>query len=443
MRQLPIHSSPSGKLLRALRLTGWNLLLVMAGMTLIGIAGEVYLRLTQSRPFTAGNNPRRFVPGVGRLLAPNVEVRHTNGLDYWTTSRTNSLGFLDREPPSPERAAASCHVAVIGDSVVAAREVPIADKFHVRLEELAARRLPRLDVTTSAFGIRSTGQINQLPFYDEYARRLRPDLLALVFVPNDLVDNSVVLQAAQSGWDPDRHPWTSAVRSADGTMKLRPPEPAHVDHLMSWTPLPRTPVFGLLWTNAKRSHLVNRLHQEIRPLLTLYYRRGDLRGRLELLSRRRPDYASLPGGASVLDGWRPATIGEMPRMFGNENLPPVFEEALDFTAFALDLFKERAERDGASLVILATHRMRRYGSRLFDRVDAMARERSIPVIDQHDHIVRSGGRIEDAQWAHDSHWNAAGHQWAAEALLEHLKRNPDVCREDGGQDSAGHTSNAG
>ena len=62
-----------------------------------------------------------------------AEVRWTNGLDFWTVSRTNSPGFLDREPPDPERAAASRHVAVFGDSFVEAKEVAVADKFHVRL----------------------------------------------------------------------------------------------------------------------------------------------------------------------------------------------------------------------------------------------------------------------------------------------------------------------
>ena len=52
-----------------------------------------------------------------------------------------------------ERAAASCHITMIGDSYVEALQVPIADKFHVRLEDLAARELRHLDVTTSAFGV--------------------------------------------------------------------------------------------------------------------------------------------------------------------------------------------------------------------------------------------------------------------------------------------------
>ena len=106
---------------------------------------------------------------------------------------------------------------------------------------------------------------------------------------------------------------------------------------------------------------------------------------------------------------------------------PFYEEALAFTAFGLDQFKERAVRDGAALVILATHGMHRFGGGTFARMSEMAAERGIPVIDQGDYIHRQGGGIEAANFAHDGHWNATGHRWAAQALLEYLKRNQDVC----------------
>ena len=41
--------------------------------------------------------------------------------------------------------------------------------------------------------------------------------------------------------------------------------------------------------------------------------------------------------------------------------------------------------------------------------------------------MEEGGEIEDLHWANDRHWNAAGHRWAAEAILEWLKRHPEVC----------------
>ena len=90
---------------------------------------------------------RLFVHGVGVLLRPDTEVRWTNRLDIWAVSRTNRLGFPDREPPSPKRAPAGCHIAIIGDSFVEALQVTIPEKFQVRLEEMAARELPALGVT--------------------------------------------------------------------------------------------------------------------------------------------------------------------------------------------------------------------------------------------------------------------------------------------------------
>ena len=157
------------KIRHVLRVIAYNVLFTFIGLGLIALVGEVYLRLKRSMmPFSFATirYSWHFVPKVGRILKPNAEVSWTNHREFWTISRTNSLGFLDREPIRSERAAASCHITMIGDSFVEAKEVPIADKFHVRLEERAARHLSHLDITTSAFGRGGTGQINQLPYYD-------------------------------------------------------------------------------------------------------------------------------------------------------------------------------------------------------------------------------------------------------------------------------------
>ena len=415
----PNSPPPPRRIRRTLRLVGWNALFLVAGLALIGVVGEMYFRLRA--PFLERDAPHAWSSTVGWIFAPNTEVRWTNRLDFWVESRTNGLGFLDREPVSPERAAASCHIAMIGDSYVEARQVPIADKFHVRLEELAAEELRHLDITTSAFGNAGTGQINQLAYYDEFARHLRPSLIALVFVDNDFVNNAPILGGLRWGVDPDQLTAVSATRGADGTITLRPPHPP--------TPGSRLAIMASTsppWYSRVTDRLV---------YLSPFARWLEIKTRawfpadpeliawVALLSRRSPRYAAL------FDGWRPTTREDLQEPFlYAQDLPPVYEDALDFTAFALDQFKARADRDGAALVILSSHYIGTRGDLGFDRLTALAEPRGISVIDYNDYVLRQGAEPRrDATWANNGHWNVAGHQWAAEALLEYLKQNQEIC----------------
>ena len=217
---------------RVLRVACWNALLLVCGVGLAAVAAEAWLRL--SLPFGNGTRPVVMVPEVGLHLAAGTEVRWTNLKDYWTVSHTNSLGFLDREPPSAVSAQAGCHVAVVGDSFVGAMEVEIAAKFHVLLEEMAARSLPGLDVSTAAYGYSGTGQLQQLPYWDKWIRHSRPKMVVLVFVDNDFRDNGA---GGPGGWIA----W--AERAEDGSIALRLPGrkrlPTKVGAEWLWHRIPR------------------------------------------------------------------------------------------------------------------------------------------------------------------------------------------------------------
>ena len=404
------------------RLIGWNVLILMALLVLAACGAELYLRATT--PFRTFFGPTQLVAGVGVMYRPHAEVRHTNGRDFWQVSRANSLGFLDREPPSAERAAASCHVALIGDSFVEAKEVPIAEKAQVALEAMAAREAPELDVTTSAFGRDSTGQINQLPFYDVYARPLSPDLLVLVAVPNDFRDNSSLLYAWYRGWHPDWLPFLSARPGADGEMEFRAPSgPAEVraNELPVLSARPESTGRRVERVLRERSYLADWLWSRFRG--SGGWRTPEQRlAWAELISRD-------PRHATFMEGWDPRERGLTERAVLQEDPPPIFREALDVTAFALEQFRERAGRDGATLVILAAYGFGGEGDPPFDLLRGLAARSGgeIPVISQHDHVVDAGGEIEDLHWAHDNHWSATGHRWAAAAIWEWLRRNPEVC----------------
>ena len=396
----------------------WNTLFVSAGLLLVGLAGEAWFRLRA--PFADSSLPTVFVHSVGLLRPPDTEVRITNGLDFWVISTTNSLGFMDREPPDPDLSAASCHIVLIGDSFVEGKRMPLHERVQVRLESLSSRELPKLNVAASAFGFGGTGQVHQLAYYDHYARRLRPNIVALVFGMNDFAENSSSLMGALRGIEPGRLPFVSAERNEEGAYRLAPPNPR-----FTRLPAPQEePSPSSLRTRvrnfAMESSYWARWFFRKRDALTPNEREADFVARAEAISR-------LPGYESFLDGWEPTTRQNVHTVFNQAELPPVFQDALALTAFALDEFVDRTDRDGAELVILASHTMGPSGDPLFERMAEMARERGIPVINQSDYVARQGGKIEDAHFAHDIHWSAQGHQWAAEALLEWLRENPQVC----------------
>ena len=136
--------------------------------------------------------------------------------------------------------------------------------------------------------------------------------------------------------------------------------------------------------------------------------------------RRRPHYAwMLPSGGAETREWAKSRY-----------LSGVRKYFPDYTAFALDRFKARADRDGAALVVLMTPGGKDW---THDAFEAMARERGVPVIDMHGYIRRQGGDVRESRFAHDIHWSATGHRWAAEALREWIARNRHVCGAEGGR----------
>ena len=436
MRYLVLPPPPPRKYVRALlaaallalRMAAWNALSIIVGLILIALVGEMYLRL--ANPFIAHSLPFRFVDGVGLVREPNGELRYANwDDDIFVASRANSLGFLDREPVSAERAAAGCHIAFIGDSFVEAIQVPIADKFHVRLEEMAARELPHLAITTQAYGILNTGQINQLPFYDEYARRLNPKLLVLVFYINDFVNNSIALQSIADGLDPDRSRYMSAQKDALGNMELRPPDPEYRRFM-----LPRMPIdwheiarkrliqvsYFAKWLDMKQGGVVDRVNA--------IGGRTNAPSETDLQVAAWADMLAARPCCTLLLAGSQSTERYTVSQFTEEILPPPLEDELEYTAFGIDQFKRRADRDDATLLIIAaTDDMGTRGDPQFDRLNAIAEARGIPIISQYDYIVSQRHDYKDGRWRNDIHWNAVGHQWVAEAVLEYLKANQGVC----------------
>ena len=400
--------APGGPRRRFRSVLGVNLSLSLVGAGVAVLAGEAWLRC--SVPFVDSRIPWRFAPGVGLLYEPHEEIRHTDLRDYWTISRVNRLGFLDREPVTPERAASSCRLALVGDSFVEAREVEMPVKAQVQLEALAARERPDLDLTTSAFGIYGTSQVSQIPIYDAFVRPMRPKVVVLQAAPNDYTGNSAALFEAVFG-APQVRSYARAERGADGRIgltlpgeALRPPGSGRAVSFFLRDLLER----GRIW--------------------------GDVREGRDRW-RRYERWYRLSGGTASLAGWRPPVTLRMgldvvhhglvnARRAGGE-LAPAYAEALELTGFALDEFAARAARDGSHLVLFLHYFFGQAGD---DAMEVLAEERGIPVVDQYRYITgAAGGDPNDADFRRDMHWNPLGHRWAAEALWEYLEEHPSLC----------------
>ena len=367
------------------RIVLWNALGIAAALLAVVAGGEAYLRAT--RPFSTQLENTVVVPGVGKLMRPYSKVQATDQTDFWNVSRANSLGFLDREPISPERAKESCHVAVVGDSYVHAAEVGLDDKSHIRLERMAAERLPELDVTTAAYGFRLTGQVAQLPWWDKWIRHRPPKLLVLVFVFNDFMDNS--------------HPinLVSAERRDDGDgfeIVVHPRANPASPRGFKW-PQQGT---GVLWASA------------------------------EFVSGVLPDYSSswfrYQYYSVLWERWTDASVLQLKRVEENGPPVPLPKNQMEPTEFAVDQWLARTDSAGAYLVALEAHTV--FSDwRVRTALRRLAAPRNIPVIAQLDHILSQGGEASDAFFSADGHWTPQGHQWAAEALLEWLAANSWVC----------------
>ena len=400
------------------RVVAVNAAWTLVGLILVALAAEGWAR-AKVRFLPAESRPHYVHPVAGRIYVADSEFHHTNMLDYWNVARANQWGFLDRPPVLPENGQdgePSCRVAVVGDSFVDAKELPVSDKLQVRLEEIARKRLPALRIAASAFGHSATGQINQLGYYDEFVSRTSPHVVVLVFVHNDFSDNFPPLHAVGSGYHADRSPWITAHRLDDGAFELLPPNLVGERIRLE---------LGVLRPRPTLVRRIKRLAVSASYFAKIVEAKTARMSLKLYLDARREALARDPRYAPWLSEWGNYALHNID--FGTRDLPPAGSVALEYTGFALDQWKLRSERDGFVLAILSAHMMGTQGNLRFERLKGLASSRNIPVVDQHAYILRQGRRIRDAHWAHDAHWNARGHRWAAEALLEWLEANREAC----------------
>jgi hypothetical protein len=148
-----------------------------------------------------------------------------------------------------------------------------------------------------------------------------------------------------------------------------------------------------------------------------------------LLSVRAEWLANQPEFAGQLGAW--SREGEIDQVFFEKELPPAFERAIEYTGFALAEFKRRVEADGGRLVVLAASNVRGRGNAdadlFFERLRALTDRLNVDVLDQYAWLAERSEAPATVQFRHDGHWNARGHEVAAEMVVDYLARHGDAC----------------
>lgn len=401
-----------------------GVLLSVLFLVIAADVGEGYLRTTQ--PFLSSNWPARFDPRFGCTFIPGPTLRLTNHIGFWAVNLAHSLGFLDRQPPkSLYPKAGTCRVALIGDSFVEAAQVPIGKKVQVRLDKIAKKNDDDPKLQTMAFGFSGTGQVNQLPFYDVFARRYHPNLVVLVVVDNDFANNSSVLESVRNGWDPVYPPRLFYKRDANGTISDVSIDPNWEEKLFPRRRVAQDWLTSLHRTLLGHSYFYNWLFARTQlgfPRIARWIDGAPFW--TQVYARREREVEQHWGKRFDLSGWAFPNEWDMEEMFFAQHLAPVFQKSLKYTGHAFDHYLERSARDGVHILILADKSRHLPNVRHFkiarpkifaknplsktcqiDRLKSLARPRHIPRIDFYAYIksIHKGPRL--ASYAHNGHWS--------------------------------------
>ncbi len=294
--------------------------------------------------------------------------------EFSTPIRNNSFGFNDRERAIENREG-RFRIVVLGDSYVAALQVPQGRSFSAVLEEMLNEVDDRFEVIPLAeHGI---GQEEEAKILEEFGLRFGPDLVILLFVTNDLHDNDQRLKEDFG------------------------------KYVRNWHPLPHPPR-ALFFPNLLIDRLLTaRLH----TLLARYGYLIDDKLRTETI---RPDF------------WA----------FINPP-PPKIRDAMKKTEGLLDSIVEKCRSYGAHFLLVMKPQLLTRESFLRSHpglwkldldINSLTRwlreyseSRSVSYLDPEPYIrahLDAGG--EPISWKHDGHWNEIGHRLAAEAIYKYL-----------------------
>lgn len=403
------------------RITKWivNCFLVIVSLAAVLLAFEGFFRLLYPS-----------VPWPGYAYYPEIGILHDKN-----APGINSFGFYDKER-TIDKPADVYRVLLLGDSFVDG--TPCAE----RLQDTLAQQSSGKRIEVIPMGISGTGTVNELAFYERLGRLLKPDLVVVLFVPNDFANNSSILEAIRLRFDPYR-PGRPFLDKIDGQITRIPPAPDFESKLLAELPshpqqgilrIPEQSIDRLMGSSVAYNFLKSKIYAMDPPSL---YHRFDGEYAYRLCQLRHS-----PKAAEALKGWYFPKDLDVDAMFlaDGDNLPAAFHDALDYTQYSLSEFKKLSQQDGFNFLLVATDSCTYFPeSWLMDwrergkaakrtinpenfisRLRTVAQGADVNFLD----LYPGFAKLNDIRTAHlpdDNHWSDKGYKLAGVLIAEDVK----------------------
>lgn len=161
------------------------ILSIAMGILLVQTMAEILFRSLDLFP----PRPYRYDPDLGAVFIPGYRGRASEEGEAWLEINFDGLRDVEHSIGKPRGV---FRIAVLGDSVVEASQVPLGDTFHKRMEsELkSCVKFKSRTVETLNFGVGGYGTAEELLILKRKVWKYDPDLILLMITPgNDLLDN--------------------------------------------------------------------------------------------------------------------------------------------------------------------------------------------------------------------------------------------------------------
>lgn len=161
-------------------------------LLIVLIIGLFLIELGLNLFFPQGNPLWGYDSSIGVKLEPNKCSRYISE-EYNVELCSNNEGFKDIDH-NIEKESSKTRIAVLGDSMVIAREVEMGQRFTELLEPLLEKECGK-EFEVMNFGVGGQGTAGQLLTFKHFVKKYNPDYTILViFSENDISNNYLPLE---------------------------------------------------------------------------------------------------------------------------------------------------------------------------------------------------------------------------------------------------------